>query len=259
MKSDSQRRLEHNMLQKFSYVAKHKNSMHFIETDHGTIIDSGVQCDMFNIIAGINVSKLNELTNLFNHFKQHALPFALWTGFSTEDEITQDILSRVTLPTVEIEVGMCANTNNIKNLKINPSLAIEQAGSDKHIKDIVTVLSELLPEDKNAIHRYFNEASDVLISPSSNLTFYVGYLNNKPIATSSLYRDEVAAGVWDIITLPEARRQGIGTTMTYSTAMQAKKEGYDLVVLTASAEGLSVYEKMGFTELNTYKVFNFSQ
>ena len=259
MKSDSQRQLEHNMLQKFSYVAKYKNSMHFIETNHGTIIDSGVPCDMFNIIAGINVSQSNELTNLFDHFKQHSIPFALWTGFSAENEITQDILSKTTLPTVEIEVGMSANTNNIKNLKINSSLAIEQVTSDKHIKDIITVLSELLPEDKHAIHRYFNEASDVLISPSSNLTFYVGYLNNRPIATSSLYRDDVAAGIWDIITLPEARRQGIGTTMTYSTAMQAKKEGYDLVVLTASAEGLPVYEKMGFAELNTYKVLNFDQ
>jgi ribosomal protein S18 acetylase RimI-like enzyme len=69
--------------------------------------------------------------------------------------------------------------------------------------------------------------------------------------------DENTAGVWDVVTLPQFRRRGIGTDMTLQALFHAFDNfGRRIGVLAAGELGESVYRKIGFQKLKDFYVFN---
>ena len=78
---------------------------------------------------------------------------------------------------------------------------------------------------------------------------YIAFFNGEPAATSLLYLGEKDASLWAIGTRPDFRRQGLGTAVTCACLQEAKKNGYDWAVLSASEMGKPMYEKIGFQSL----------
>ncbi|WP_343082055.1 GNAT family N-acetyltransferase [Ostreiculturibacter nitratireducens] len=86
-------------------------------------------------------------------------------------------------------------------------------------------------------------------------TRFTGYLDGKPVATSSLVLSHGLAGVYAVATLPEARRRGIGAAMTLHALQAAKAAGAQVAVLQSSSMGRPIYERMGFTRRFDYRIF----
>src|SRR5579859_703274 len=82
--------------------------------------------------------------------------------------------------------------------------------------------------------------------PDSFMRHYLGLWRGEPVASSTLYLAEGVAGIYNVATLPSARRRGIGTAVTRVPLLEARDEGYRVGVLQSSKLGLNVYWQLGF-------------
>jgi predicted acetyltransferase len=60
------------------------------------------------------------------------------------------------------------------------------------------------------------------------------------------------AGLYSIVTLETERRKGFGSALTVYPLLEALAEGYQTAILQASAQGQSLYARVGFRSYGQY-------
>ena len=94
---------------------------------------------------------------------------------------------------------------------------------------------------------------------TAGLHFYLGLLDEQPVATSCVYALHGIATINMVSTVPAYRRRGIGELMTW----RAIEDGFHLdchaAFLHASQMGYSVYKDMGFRHTFTYQTWTTQQ
>ena len=76
---------------------------------------------------------------------------------------------------------------------------------------------------------------------------YLAWLHGQPVATALATYARGVVGIYYVVTLPAARRQGIGRAVTLAALLEARARGYRVAVLHSAEMGLSVYQRLGFT------------
>jgi ribosomal protein S18 acetylase RimI-like enzyme len=89
----------------------------------------------------------------------------------------------------------------------------------------------------------------------ADVTPFVGYLEGRPVGYSLALRSAGTIGVYNVGTLPEARRRGVGTALTWAAVDVARRVGLDCAVLQSSEMAVGMYEAMGFRTLVRYVDF----
>jgi ribosomal protein S18 acetylase RimI-like enzyme len=78
------------------------------------------------------------------------------------------------------------------------------------------------------------------------LRHFLGRLDGEPVATCSLFLGAGVAGIYDVGTLPEHRKRGIGAAITRAAVAEAAAAGYRMAILHSSALGMNMYRGIGF-------------
>ncbi len=85
---------------------------------------------------------------------------------------------------------------------------------------------------------------------------FLAYLDQKPVATCTLYNSIGVTGVFWVSTLPHERRKGISTQLLLNVLNQVHNRGFRMIVLQSTEDGIACYKNIGFVEygiISTYK------
>jgi GNAT superfamily N-acetyltransferase len=136
-----------------------------------------------------------------------------------------------------------------------PSLTIEQIHDAETLRTWLRVMTfgSEIPEEGLALLLELVSKHGFTGDPSVH--FYIGRLEDKPVATSLLYLGGGVAGIYNVATLPEFRHQGIGSALTVAPLLQARTWGYRIGTLQSSPMGLHLYRRLGFHEYCTFQAF----
>ncbi len=91
-----------------------------------------------------------------------------------------------------------------------------------------------------------------------DLHHYLGYVDGVPATAASVMLAAGVAGIYAVVTRPEYRGKGLGALITLAPLLEARKQGYRVGILQASAMGYPVYIRLGFQEVFHYKIFQWS-
>ena len=87
------------------------------------------------------------------------------------------------------------------------------------------------------------------------VALFVGYCDDRAVATSRLACLGGVAEITGVGTLPEYRKRGFGTAMTWATVAEAATRGCTTTMLNASPLGYPIYRRMGFVPVGTYRTY----
>jgi predicted N-acetyltransferase YhbS len=95
-----------------------------------------------------------------------------------------------------------------------------------------------------------------------DVALLLGAVDGKVVATSRVARVKedaaqplTVADINGVATLPEYRRRGYGTAMTWAAVDEGAQRGAGAAVLSASEMGAPVYQRMGFRRTGTYRTY----
>lgn len=86
-------------------------------------------------------------------------------------------------------------------------------------------------------------------------TLLLGRVDGEPVGTGLTVVSEDVAGVYTIAVVESHRRQGLGEELTWATLRAGRDAGCRVGVLQSSEMGYSLYERMGFETVVTYRHF----
>ena len=101
----------------------------------------------------------------------------------------------------------------------------------------------------------FAMAEKAGFDPTGPWVRFVGTLDDQPVASSGLMIRAGLAAIYNVATIPEARRRGIGMAMTNAALDHARGLGYHVAVLGTSPAGRGIYERMGFREVQVVREY----
>lgn len=214
-----------------------------------TAISTGIPHPEFNRVFVFESPAHDDFTTAMEWVESRNVPFWLTTTESTS-QLIEDL----------------ATDHNFRKInQTHPGMVLESLAeipSQDSDVDIIEVTDSTGLEDFISVFStVFDVPGEYLRPDPSNATddnartAFVGYLDDRPVATGSLFRSDSVAGVFAIAVVEDARNRGIGEAITWGVLRAGRDAGCRIGALQSSEIAIPLYEKMGFETVETYHYF----
>lgn len=184
---------------------------------------------------------------LIERAKSLNLPMLWWVGPTSQPSDLGIQLEDYDFTNIEQVPGMAINLDTLDEQFSTPEDITIQRINDL---DLLKAWGEIFVKGGELPEFMLQPASERLRYANPDIVYtYMGWLDGTPVATSQMVLANGVAGLYNIGTLPEARRRGIGAKMTLLPLVFARSQGYKIGVLTASDMGIGMYRSLGFKEI----------
>jgi ribosomal protein S18 acetylase RimI-like enzyme len=173
------------------------------------------------------------------------VPMLWWTGPSTTPSDLGDRLERRGF-LLEPALGMGGDIHSIAAQPSQTVLDVEAVEDQAGLATWSRVLCHAFGAPQTFGEAFGDLAATVGLGPSSPFRHFLGRLDGEPVATCSLFLGAGVAGIYDVGTLPERRRRGIGAAITRAAVAEAAAGGYRVAILHSSDLGRNMYRSLGF-------------
>ena len=168
------------------------------------------------------------------------------TPSSQPSDLEARLQSRGLRPAPSVLTGMALELAELPDPAPPANLAIERVSDADGLETWLRCYVSGFGMTEAAARPFFDLYREIGFDDSAPFRHYVGSLNGEAVASSTVFLGAGVASIWHVGTDPAARRQGIGAAMTLAPLREAEALGYRAGVLGASADGLGVYQRLGF-------------
>ncbi len=178
--------------------------------------------------------------------RERKVPVLWWTGPQTRPADLGRRLEANGFTSLGHEPGMAVDLMKLnENWAALPGLSIEQVNQASRLKVWCRTCVQGFGMPDFVEDAFFDFMSHVGFRATRP---YLALQDNQPVATSLMVLAAGVAGIYNVTTLPEARRKGFGTWVTLTPLCEARTMGYRVGILHASAMGVNLYRSLGFQE-----------
>lgn len=224
-------------------------STYYKETPQLKILDNKINIPMFNRIYHTNLDPEDaeqKISEIIKHFDSRKLRF---TWQVDPGDKPDDLASRLEKAGLERSEGpgMAAMLEKLVEPKTPEDFRYERVETTEKLKEYAYLLCRAygIPEfgwDTFA-------GATIKYGMVDDLQHYIGYYDEEPVATSTILYSDGVAGLYNVANLPEVRRKGIGSMISYVPFIDAVDKGYKIGILHSSRIGYNVYKRLGFEEI----------
>jgi ribosomal protein S18 acetylase RimI-like enzyme len=221
---------------------------------HGT---SGIPIPAFNGATGARFTAATadaRIEDVLRPFREQRIDMTWWVGsLSRPPDLTERLLHHgltVDERSPVLALDLDGWTAPPLPPGLEPELVVDAAGFHRAMEIMFAGFEmpvELLPLVEE---RY----ADYSLGPQATQRVQLVRLDGRPVSTALGFILDGVVGIYNVATLPEARRRGAGAAATAAAIGLAKGDGATHAILETSAMGRSVYEGLGFREVGSITV-----
>ena len=200
----------------------------------------------------------NKIEEVISYFKSRNLPFQWMVTPTTKPDTLDERLKSHGFKEMDGTPGMAVKLHDLVDDREKPrGLSIIVVEDEPSVRLWWSTWSRGYPMPENLANFYADASAYIGISSDSPMKYYIGYLDEVPVATSQLLLGSGVAGLYGVTVVPKARGKGIGTEMSLHPLRVARSLGYKIGVLDSTMQGLGIYRRIGFKEASTARWFTY--
>jgi GNAT superfamily N-acetyltransferase len=214
---------------------------------------------LFNAVCGARLPENSvdeRIKTVLDRYREGNVPMIWWTGPATQPPDLGNRLQAHGLMHSDDLPGMAVDLHHLSDHRPPPTTCtIQQVDNAEALQTWcrVCIAGFDMPDFAG------NALYDLLIhkgfSPDLPSRNYLAMVDGQPVATTSVYVGAGVAGIYNVATLPHARRQGVATALILRALTDAHTLGYRIATLQSSPMGLGIYQQVGFREYCTISTY----
>lgn len=211
---------------------------------------TGIPHEFFN---AVHLARLDErhadarIAELLDDYRRRRVPGTWWVGPTSAPADLTRLLAEHGLRGGGDMPGMAADIRALpESTPVPVEFTVERVAGHGQLREMAVPLGagfEFSDQTMPSLLELFSAGG---YGEDAPLAHFLGRLDGRPVACSSLHLGAGVAGVYNVATVPEAQRLGIGTAMTLAPIAHARALGYRVTILHASRYGYPIYLRLGF-------------
>ena len=243
--------LEANLVEQVKYYGK-SPLVTFYDEENMIRMMTGLPLINLNLVAGARLitEQIDQQIEIaLTPFRKQKVPLIWWVGPTTIPNDLGSHLENHGLKKAFDMLGMFYDLENLKEeLTFPPNFNHQLVDNYEKLKNWAEAQTQGFETNVSNTKHIFNFESTLGVNPDSPWLRYLGFLGGHLVGSSILFERAGVGAIFNVATIPEFRRQGIGTIMTKIPLIKARSLGYKYGVLKASPMGAHLYQKMNFKE-----------
>lgn len=181
-----------------------------------------------------------EIDQAIQYFSAKKLPFMWWTSAKILE--TKGFQFGGILTGIALDISQGVPTK----LPISSDLKIKVVQTESELKVFTDLAANAFGMNPTATEQCL--ALNTSLMKRGEQVHFMAYWNGVPVGTATLSSSPSSAGIWNLTTVSEHRKHGIGGALVQAALVEAKKRQYDQVMAILMPKGLAwgLFSKLGF-------------
>ena len=204
-----------------------------------------------------------KIDKLVKQFNDRQVPFMWIVHPSASPQDLPNRLEARGLREVEIVTGMTRELTDLPELPPLPE--------NIEIREVIQPDDANQPDDASQLFEFaawrwdvpeaYREQLEIILEDfrfgqsGSKMHAWQAWRDGKPVAKTGMCVADKSAGIYAVVTRPEARRLGLARNLTFTALEKAQKLGKHLAVLHSTPMAESLYQSLGFEPVVKFRLF----